>query len=192
MTTENTVIPLPIAKLGERILTQKANEVPFEDFPLSKDIVDQMLLTLDDQGQRIGLAAPQVFIDKRIVIFRIPKSTHARYKDAIIEEVPFTVMINPVWRPTSDKTEEGWEACISLPGLMGIVPRFSDIEYEFYDLDGILHKRTASGFHSRVIQHECDHLDGYVYTNRMKDHSSLAYEDVVLKNSNYTDDIEVV
>lgn len=192
MTTRNTIAPLPIAKLGERILTQKASEVPFEDFPLCKAIVDQMLNTLDDQGQRIGLAAPQVFIDKRIVIFRIPKSIHSRYKDAIIEEVPFTVMINPLWRPVTDKIDQGWEACISLPNLMGIVPRYTEIEYEFYDLDGILHQRTASGFHSRVVQHECDHLDGYVYINRMKDLSSLAYEDVALKNSKNSDDIEVV
>lgn len=176
--------PLPIARLGEKILSQKAAPVPKADLSKCLPIVEQMLFTLDSLGERIGLAAPQVFIDKRIVIFRIPLSTHNRYQlENKQEEIPFTVMINPVWTQTSDTQEEGWEACISLPNLMGKVPRYTDVSYEYYDLDGILNHRTASGFHSRVIQHECDHLDGYVYTQRMKDLSTLTFEDVRLKNT---------
>jgi peptide deformylase len=177
---------LPIAYLGEDILNKAAAPVANDEFSKCGIIVEQMLATLDALGERIGLAAPQVFIDKRIVIFRIPKSTHNRYQlEETAEEVPFTVMLNPSWQPIKDTKADGWEACISLPNLMGIVSRYTDVAYEYFDQTGKLHKRTASGFHSRVIQHECDHLDGYVFTKRMTDLSSLTFEDVKLKNSQH-------
>lgn len=178
---------LPIARLGERILSQSAAPVNKADILKCIPFAEQMLFTLDSIGERIGLAAPQVFIDKRIIIFRIPLTTHNRYQlNSKQEEVPFTVMINPVWTPINDTQEDGWEACISLPNLMGVVPRYTNISYEYYDLEGKLNKRNASGFHSRVIQHECDHLDGFVYTQRMKDLHTLTFEDVKLKNDQYT------
>lgn len=180
--------PLSIAILGEDILTQKASPVAISEFELCKAISEKMLFTLDSLGERIGLAAPQVFIDKRLVIFRIPHNTHSRYQLKDTQAVPFTVMINPVWTPLSDEKNDGWEACISLPNLMGIVPRYTNISYEYYDLEGKLRQRTATDFHARVVQHECDHLDGYVFTKRMEDLSSLTFEDVKIKNSTNFDE----
>lgn len=174
---------LPIALLGESILNQTITPVPLHEIASCKPLVEQMLFVLNSLEARIGLAAPQIFINKRIVIFRIPNNIHQRYQQDDTQAMPLTVMINPVWTPQDDEKNSNWEACISLPNLMGIVPRYSKIAYEYYDLEGNLNKRTASGFHARVVQHECDHLDGYVFTKRMIDLSSLSFEDIKLKHN---------
>jgi peptide deformylase len=138
-----------------------------------------MFETLENQGERIGLAAPQVFQSVQCVIYRIPKKTHGRYK-TLCEEVPFTVMINPFWQPLNDFKIDGYEACISIPGFMGIVPRYKDISLTYETLAGEKVTKTVHDFHARVIQHECDHLIGKVFIEQMSDLSTLGFEDVIL------------
>lgn len=124
-----------------------------------------------------GLAAPQIGVGLRVVIFgAIPDKGGAhnpRYPDA--GEVPYTVLINPVVTPLGEEYEEGWEGCLSLPGLRGVVPRFLHVRYQGQDEYGALIDRTVSGFHARVVQHECDHLDGILYPMRMTDMSRFGY-----------------
>lgn len=175
---------MQLAKLGEDILSRVAEPVALKEISEIKHFVENMILTLSSFGNRIGLAAPQVYLSKRIVIYKIPLSTHSRYQllqDQ--EEVPLTVMINPEWKPLTEEKIEGWEACISLPNLMGIVPRYKEIECTYLDLDGQKQTRIAKDFHARVIQHECDHLDGIVFTQQMRDLNSLTFEDVLLNKA---------
>lgn len=180
---------LALAKLGEDILNCKAEPVAKHEINDLKPVIEDMIFTLNSFGNRIGLAAPQIYLNKRIVIYKIPRSTHSRYqisKDQ--EEIPLTILINPLWKPLTNQKIDGWEACISLPNLMGIVPRFEKIECIYQDLEGKNQKRIAQGFHARVIQHECDHLDGIVFTKQMQNLNSLIFEDVFL-NSDRVNDI---
>ena len=119
----------------------------------------------------VGLAAPQIGVDLRVVIFGVPKSP--RYPDA--EAVPETVLINPVITVLDERVDDDWEGCLSLPGLRGYVPRFHNIRYRGYDEQGAPIDRTVSGFHARVVQHECDHLDGILYPMRIRDISKFGY-----------------
>jgi len=122
-----------------------------------------------------GLAAPQIGILRRVVIFGI--RANPRYPDA--EEVPETVLINPVIEPLGSELEEGWEGCLSVPGLRGRVPRFLRLRYRGADQFGAPIDRSVDGFHARVVQHECDHLDGILYPMRMPDLSKLGFTDVL-------------
>ncbi len=122
-----------------------------------------------------GLAAPQIGVLQRLVIFGI--SSNARYPDA--EEVPETVLINPVIEPLGSEIEEGWEGCLSVPGLRGLVPRFRRLRYRGVDQFDAPIDRTVDGFHARVVQHECDHLDGILYPMRMPDLSKLGFTEVL-------------
>ncbi len=158
--------------MGAEILKQRAAEVTdFTDPALVafvKDMADTMV------GARgVGLAAPQVFRSQRIVIFFVPGG---RNKGV---EVPMTLMINPIITPLEEAQDEAFEACLSVPGLTGIVPRYTHIHYSFQDLHGTRIEREAHGFHARVVQHECDHLDGVLYPQRMADMTTLAYADVL-------------
>ena len=170
-----------VALLGEPVLKKKARllDIP-KELPFASDLSKKMLILLDSLGERIGLAAPQVFESVRLFIYRIPASTHPRYqtKTAV---VPLTTMINPLWTPLSDKMNDGWEACISVPGLMGKVTRYTSILCTYTDLSGNKIEVEAGGFHARVIQHEVDHLDGLVFIDRMKDLSTLGFEEAILK-----------
>ena len=118
-----------------------------------------------------GLAAPQIGVDLRVVIFGF--DANDRYPDA--PPVPFTVLVNPELIPQDDAMEEGWEGCLSLPGLRGVVPRHQHLRYRGFDADGHLIDRTVEGFHARVVQHECDHLDGILYPMRMPDMSRFGF-----------------
>ncbi|MEQ9447539.1 MAG: peptide deformylase [Rhodospirillaceae bacterium] len=163
---------LPIARMGADILKRRADEVTdFED-PELPVLVDNMIETMMD-ARGVGLAAPQVSVSKRIVVFFVPAP---RNKGV---EVPLTVMINPVLTPTTRDQKEGWEACLSVPGLTGEVPRYTGLNYSYQDLTGERFERAAEDFHARVVQHECDHLDGILYPMRMRDMKSLAFVDVV-------------
>jgi len=122
-----------------------------------------------------GLAAPQIGVLSRVVIFGIDHNP--RYPDA--EPVAETVLVNPVVTPLSDETDEDWEGCLSLPGLRGLVPRFSQIRYTGFDPRGHRIERVAGGFHARVVQHECDHLDGILYPMRMKEMSRFGFTEVL-------------
>lgn len=119
----------------------------------------------------VGLAAPQIGVNLRVVIFGVQKNP--RYPD--VEEVPKTVLINPVITVLDEETEDAWEGCLSLPGLRGLVPRFRNIRYQGYDEQGAPIDRTVNGFHARVVQHECDHLDGILYPMRIRDMTRFGF-----------------
>ena len=122
-----------------------------------------------------GLAAPQIGVPLRVVIFGM--ETNPRYPDA--PAVPYTELVNPVLTPLADDEEEGWEGCLSVPGLRGAVPRFTRLRYEGFDPDGRPVARDVDGFHARVVQHECDHLDGILYPMRIRDMRRFGFTDVL-------------
>jgi len=161
----------PIARMGHPVLKKPAEAVTEFDDPELDALVEDMAETMLEVGG-VGIAAPQIYVPKRVVIFFVPKDR----TDG--EPVPLTVMVNPVIKPAGMVQEEDWEACLSVPGLTGMVPRHTAITYSFQDLAGETHEREASGFHARVVQHECDHLDGMLYPMRMTDMSTLMYTDV--------------
>ncbi len=163
---------LKIAKMGHPVLRQRAEDVPDPGAPEIQSLLNHMQDTMVD-AQGAGLAAPQVYVPKRVVMFVAPFS-----QDPDIEEDDdvLTVLINPVIEVLSDELEIDWEGCLSVPGLRGLVPRHRHVRYRGYDQNGKLIDREASGFHARVVQHECDHLDGVLYPQRMDDLSHLIFD----------------
>ena len=130
------------------------------------------------------MAAPQIGVNLRLVIYGFKQNT--RYPDA--PPVPETVLINPKLRPLSAEMVDGWEGCLSVPGLRGVVPRFSALHYEGFDQYGNVISRDAEGFHARVVQHECDHLDGILYPMRITDLSQFGYVDILFPDLDPNDD----
>lgn len=165
-----------ILKMGDPRLLRIAPPVPSEMFgSVELDaLVDDMFDTMADAGG-VGLAAPQVGVDLQLVIFGFRSS--ARYPDA--PAVPRTVLLNPVVTPVSRDMEEGWEGCLSVPGLRGAVERFSLVRYQGFAPDGSVIERRAEGFHARVVQHECDHLIGRLYPSRITDFGKFGFTDVL-------------
>jgi len=163
---------LKVARLGHPILRQIAEPVSPEAIgaPEIQRLVDDMLETMDEYDGA-GLAAPQVHVSRRIVIYGVRENP--RYPDA--EEVPLTVLVNPRITPATKETEEDWEGCLSLPDLRGQVPRHTRVRVEAYGRDGTPLRFTAEGFHARVVQHECDHLDGTLYVDRMRSMATLTF-----------------
>jgi len=163
-----------VLRMGDPRLLRIARPVPALDTPalhaLVADLFDTMA-ALDGAG----LAAPQIGVDLRVVIFGF--DANPRYPDA--EPVPRTVLVNPVIEPLSDEMEEGWEGCLSVPGLRGEVPRYRTIRYRGFDASGAPIDRTATGFHARVVQHECDHLDGILYPRRIRDLTRFGFTDAL-------------
>ena len=156
--------------MGDPRLLRRAQEVSAFDTPeLHALIADMQETMLAQEG--VGLAAPQIGVDLRIVIFGFDESP--RYPDA--ESVPYTILINPVLTPLSDETETDWEGCLSVPGLRGMVPRWKRLRYTGFDLFGQPIDRSVDGFHARVVQHECDHLDGVLYPMRVRDFSQFGF-----------------
>ncbi len=153
-----------ILRMGDPFLLQRANEVEEFDTPELKQLIEDMLETMT-ACDGAGLAAPQIGVDQRVVIFGVEHNP--RYPEA--EEVPLTILINPVIEPRSDEIEIAWEGCLSVPGMRGAVPRNTSIRYHGMDQFGQSIDRTVSGFHARVVQHECDHLDGILYPSRIED-----------------------
>lgn len=172
-----------VLRMGDARLLCKAGEVRRFDTPelhaLLKDMRDTML-AMDG----VGLAAPQIGIDLRVVIFEV--NQNPRYPDA--ETVPQTVLINPVLTPLSDAMEEGWEGCLSVPGMRGLVPRYTHLRYQGRDEYGALIDRTVSGFHARVVQHECDHLDGILYPMRIRDMKNFGFSEVLFPDAEVQDE----
>ncbi|WP_435628476.1 peptide deformylase [Candidatus Ferrigenium straubiae] len=153
----------PVLRMGDARLLRRAE--PVQNFGEEmRALLQDMRDTMQAQNG-VGLAAPQIGVNLRVVIFGVEKSS--RYPEA--EAVPETVLINPSIMVLDEAIEEAWEGCLSLPGLRGLVPRFRDIRYKGYDEQGAPVERTASGFHARVMQHECDHLDGILYPMRIRD-----------------------
>jgi peptide deformylase len=171
---------LKIARMGHPVLRRRADPVPDPTAPEIRRLVADMLETLADIGG-IGLAAPQVHVPKRVVIFEVPAERAARDAKRNGEDsealggVPMTVLINPEIEFLSEEQALGWEACLSVPGLTGVVPRRTQLRYRGFDLQGKRIEREASDFHARVVQHECDHLDGILYPMRMTDLSLLSF-----------------
>lgn len=164
-----------ILKMGDPRLLRLAE--PVRDFgsPALQTLVQDMFETMA-AANGAGLAAPQIGVDLQLVIFGYGHIT--RYPDA--PPVPQTVLINPVITPLDERIEDGWEGCLSVPGLRGLVPRHARIRYQGLDLHGRPIDREVDGFHARVVQHECDHLIGRLYPTRMTDLSKLGYTSVLL------------
>ncbi len=164
----------PILKMGDPRLLRVA--APVTDFaaPELKSLIGDMFDTMAEAGG-VGLAAPQIGVGLRVVIFGFERSE--RYPDA--EPVPATILINPVITPLDDELEEGWEGCLSVPGLRGMVPRYKRIRYQGFDEQGAPIDRAVEGFHARVAQHECDHLDGTLYPMRVRDFTRFGYTEVL-------------
>ncbi len=179
----------PVLRMGDVRLLQSAEIVSHfasnELFSLLADMRDTMQVL-----NGAGLAAPQIGIGLRVVIFGVraplPEEKASRYPDA--NTVPETVLINPFITPLDDKLIEDWEGCLSVPGLRGLVPRFANIRYQGYDEYGALIDRTASGFHARVVQHECDHLDGILYPMRIRDMRNFGFREVLFPDSETQDE----
>src|SRR5262249_52752357 len=167
---------LKIARMGHPVLRRVADPVVDPTAPDVRRLVRDMLETLEDIGG-VGLAAPQVHVSRRVVIFEVPAERAARdgHGATPAEGGPMTVPANRVIEPLADDKALGWEACLSVPGLTGAVPRWTRIRYHGYGLQGERIDREAAGFHARVVQHECDHLDGILYPMRMTDLSLLAF-----------------
>jgi peptide deformylase len=163
---------LKIARMGHPILCRRAEDVANPAAPEIRTLADDMLQTMLD-APGTGLAAPQVHVPLRMVIFRVPLTAE---EDIAGAEAPLTVLINPILEPLGDETVAAWEGCLSLPGLRGLVPRYAHLRYRGVDLVGAPIDRTVDGFHARVVQHECDHLDGILYPQRMADLTGLIFE----------------
>jgi len=163
---------LKIARMGHPILCRRAEDVANPAAPEIRTLADDMLQTMLD-APGTGLAAPQVHVPLRMVIFRVPLTAG---EDIAGAEAPLTVLINPILEPLGDETVAAWEGCLSLPGLRGLVPRYAHLRYRGVDLVGAPIDRTVDGFHARVVQHECDHLDGILYPQRMADLTGLIFE----------------
>lgn len=164
----------PILKMGDPRLLRVAK--PVERFGTNelRVLIDDMFETMESAGG-VGLAAPQIGVDLQLVIFGF--DTSERYPDA--PSVPRTILLNPHITPLSDVKEEGWEGCLSVPGMRGAVDRFASIHYAGVDPDGNLIDREADGFHARVVQHECDHLIGRLYPSRITDFSKFGFTDIL-------------
>lgn len=160
---------LKIARMGHPALMGKAQPVEDPTDPRIHGLIADMVETMAD-APGIGLAAPQVHVPLRIVVFRVPGERTDDNKD-----IPLTAMINPVIEPLSDDKEEEWEGCLSVPGMTGMVPRHTHIRYSAQGPDGKTFEREAKGYHARVVQHECDHLDGILYPMRMTDLSTFGF-----------------
>jgi peptide deformylase len=174
---------LKIAKMGNPVLRAPAREVPDPTQPQIRALVSDMVETMVDAGG-VGLAAPQVHVPLRIVIFHPPAEPAEDAEEEAAEEAApevdpgqLTILINPRIEPLTEDTGLGWEGCLSVPGMRGIVPRFTRIRYSGLDLNGHPLSVEAEGFHARVVQHECDHLDGILYPQRMTDLRFLGFTD---------------
>ncbi|MCG5261626.1 peptide deformylase [Cupriavidus gilardii] len=168
-----------ILKMGDPRLLQVARPVQRFNTPELRTLIEDMFDTME-HANGAGLAAPQIGVDLQVVIFGFERNP--RYPDA--PQVPKTVLINPELTPLSDEMEDGWEGCLSVPGLRGMVPRHTSLRYTGYDVMGQRIERVAEGFHARVVQHECDHLRGILYPMRIKDFSKFGFTEVLFPELN--------
>lgn len=176
-----------VLRMGEPCLLAKAE--PVTQFDTAE--LHQLILDLEDTMQHMngaGIAAPQIGVSLRVVIFgqKEPAAINPRYPDA--DAVPYTVLINPKLTFIGEKIENDWEGCLSVPGMRGIVPRHLKLHYTGFDQYGNKIDRLVSGFHARVVQHECDHLDGVLYPMRIRDLKDFGYSDVFFPNQDMQDD----
>ncbi len=172
---------LKIARMGHPVLVHRADEVPDPTAREIRNLVENMIETMVD-AQGVGLAGPQVHVSKRVIIFSSPEGRSD--EDAPKTDFsPLTALINPEIEVLDQEQDLGWEGCLSIPGLSGAVPRYRHIRYKGFSPDGKAIEREATGFHARVVQHECDHLDGILYTMRMTDLSLLVFTDELRRHN---------
>ncbi len=164
---------LKVAKLGHPVLLKKCSEIKEFGTDSLRNAVYNMSETMIDYNG-IGLAAPQVHLSKRIIVVRNPDNDDN-------EKIQITPLINPVFRPLSDEKEDEWEGCLSIPGMQGLVRRYKKINYYGFDIDGNKIENDAEGLHARVVQHEIDHLDGILYTNRLADKKAFGFEKEIVE-----------
>lgn len=160
----------PVLRMGHPLLLQAARAVQHFDTPELHALLQDMFDTMAARNGA-GLAAPQIGVSLRVVIFEV--SNNPRYPQ--VQPVPRTVLINPVITPLGAEMEEGWEGCLSVPGMRGWVPRYQRVHYSGFDPFGTPVERTVEGFHARVVQHECDHLDGILYPRRIVDFTKFGF-----------------
>ncbi|MEN9784131.1 MAG: hypothetical protein RJA24_1474 [Pseudomonadota bacterium] len=173
----------PVLRMGDARLLRVSQPVTL----FNKPELHELLADMHDTMQALngaGLAAPQIGVALRVVIFGMDSSP--RYPDA--EPVPQTVLINPVITLLDDELEDGWEGCLSVPGMRGLVPRFLRLRYQGFDASGNAIDRTVEGFHARVVQHECDHLDGVLYPMRIRDLRDFGFTDELFPGEGLGDD----
>ena len=172
-----------VLKMGDPRLLEKSE--PVKQFGTLE--LQELLSDMHDTMEHLsgaGLAAPQIGVGLRVVIFGV--KSNPRYPEA--GEIPYTVLVNPEIEPLSEEMEEGWEGCLSVPGLRGVVSRHSRLAYRGFDVSGGLIDRIAEGFHARVVQHECDHLDGILYPMRVRDFTRFGFTDALFPNQEVQDD----
>lgn len=177
-----------VLRMGDPILLAPAKPVEAFDTPELHALIHDMQDTMAHMNGA-GIAAPQIGVSLRVVIFgqhEDNQTANPRYPDA--NHVPYTVLINPSLYFLDEAMEDGWEGCLSVPGLRGVVPRYTHLRYTGHDASGHFIDRTVSGFHARVVQHECDHLDGILYPMRINDLSNFGYVDVLFPNQDIHDD----
>ena len=173
----------PVLRMGDPRLLERSRPVERFDTPDLHALLLDMHDTMDALDGA-GLAAPQIGEQLRVVIFGMARNP--RYPNA--EPVPYTVLINPIITPLGEALEEGWEGCLSVPGMRGLVPRYAQLRDQGYDQFGVPIDRSVSGFHARVVQHECDHLDGILYPMRIRDMRNFGFHEVLFPDQTDTDD----
>lgn len=172
-----------VLKMGDPRLLEKS--LPLDQFNTPQ--LHALLADMRDTMQHLdgaGLAAPQIGVGLQVVVFGV--KGNPRYPHA--EDVPYTVLINPILEPLSEETEEGWEGCLSVPGLRGVVPRYLRLAYRGFDAAGQRIERIAEGFHARVVQHECDHLEGILYPMRVRDFTRFGFTEALFPNQDLPQD----
>lgn len=165
-----------VLRMGDPLLNEVSGPVPEPDFrgEALASLVTDLWDTMAAYGG-VGLAAPQIGVLRRVVVFGL----EAQPREGEVEIIPPTVLVNPVITPLDDSQEDGWEGCLSVPGMRGLVPRSLRIRYSGSDAQGKPIEREVDGYHARVVQHECDHLDGILYPQRMGDLSSFGFEEEI-------------
>ena len=172
-----------VLRMGDPRLLEKSRPVEAFGTPELRALVADMRDTMAHLNGA-GLAAPQIGVGQRVVIFGV--EANPRYPDA--EPVPFTVLVNPKLVMLTREVEEDWEGCLSVPGMRGVVPRYTKLRYTGFDIEGNPIDRVAEGFHARVVQHECDHLDGILYPQRMTDMTRFGFNEELFPGEEIPDD----
>lgn len=173
----------PVLKMGDPRLLEIAKPIEQFDTPELHTLIQDMHDTMESLNGA-GLAAPQIGVSLQVVIFGV--GHNPRYPDA--EEVPYTVLINPQLSPVNDDMEDGWEGCLSVPGMRGLVSRYKHLSYQGFDCHGAIIDRTVSRFHARVVQHEVDHLMGILYPMRIVDMRFFGFSDVLFPGQEQVDE----
>lgn len=173
----------PVLRMGDARLLRRAEPVREFGTPALRTLVEDMFDTMRALSGA-GLAAPQIGVGLRVVIFGFQSSP--RYPDAA--PVPETILVNPELTPVGEEIEEGWEGCLSVPGMRGLVPRHARLRYTGFDRDGRPIDRSVDGFHARVVQHECDHLDGILYPMRVRDLRNFGFNEELFPGQDLKDD----